>query len=230
MTIKTEINRPLAEYMGFPKVKSMTVWDYDKSLDNSIISIGLVVNDVNEQGVCFQQWMPFKRYGLSYFDGKVFKPHNVNLRRHAPCRDYENDMSLLMEIVCKAEEGDIGFKMCRKVVEIYKDSTKEMIVKIKGRSRQEALYEAVQFWVAYAKHNPAAPVETKKDYESTVRNNLMYRPMYTPYCGSTVMIKGNTCSWPRTKWNGSQFHCPECGWVSNFPPEFIEEYKKKWNK
>lgn len=60
---------------------------------------------------------------------------------------------------------------------------------------------------------------------SQVRENLMTKPGYSPYCGN-IDCRGN---WPRTYFNGSQFVCPECGWVSKFPEDFIEEYKNKWN-
>jgi hypothetical protein len=33
---------------------------------------------------------------------------------------------------------------------------------------------------------------------------------------------------PRTRFNGKQFVCPECGWQSEFPEDFIKEYKAKW--
>lgn len=59
---------------------------------------------------------------------------------------------------------------------------------------------------------------------SIVRNNLMNEKGYSPYCGA---IK--RCSMPRTKFNGQQFVCPECRWVSQFDAEFIAAYKKKWD-
>jgi hypothetical protein len=58
---------------------------------------------------------------------------------------------------------------------------------------------------------------------SIVRNNLMTRPGYAPYCGNT-----NCRTMPRAPFNGSQFQCPTCGWQSSFEPEFIAEYKSKW--
>lgn len=59
---------------------------------------------------------------------------------------------------------------------------------------------------------------------SLIRENLMSRPGYSPYCGN------DTCPllWPRTKWDGEQFRC-NCGWRSAFPAEFIAEYKAKWH-
>ena len=57
---------------------------------------------------------------------------------------------------------------------------------------------------------------------SVVRRNLMTVPGYSPYCGAMCRVM------PRTRFNGMQFVCPCCGWVSLFPQEFIDEYKKKW--
>lgn len=61
---------------------------------------------------------------------------------------------------------------------------------------------------------------------STVRTNLLTQPGYTPYCGS------DKCNWhwPRVKWSGitEKFYC-ECGWVSGFQEEFIQEYLKVRN-
>ena len=57
---------------------------------------------------------------------------------------------------------------------------------------------------------------------STVRNNLLTRKGYSPYCG------GEKCrEMPRTNFNGEQFVCPNCRWISQFPKEFIKEYKEK---
>ena len=52
---------------------------------------------------------------------------------------------------------------------------------------------------------------------------------YSPYCGNgkCKCLPGG-CSNPRTIWNGEQFYCPECGWVSAFPEDFIKAYKEKW--
>ena len=53
----------------------------------------------------------------------------------------------------------------------------------------------------------------------------MTREGYTPYCGNMEKY-----SMPRTFFNGKQFQCPYCGWVSSFPEDFIKRYKEKWNK
>lgn len=57
---------------------------------------------------------------------------------------------------------------------------------------------------------------------SVVRENLMTRPGYTPYCGA------ERCPYhmPRTKFTGTQFKC-ECGWRTSFEPEFIEQYRQR---
>jgi len=52
---------------------------------------------------------------------------------------------------------------------------------------------------------------------------------YSPYCGSNISntAKGG-CNNPRVKFNGQQFVCPKCGWASQFPTDFINRYKLKW--
>ena len=56
---------------------------------------------------------------------------------------------------------------------------------------------------------------------STVRENLLTRKGYSPYCGN------DECKyhWPRTSFDGEQFKC-SCGWRSKFDNEFISKYKK----
>jgi hypothetical protein len=59
---------------------------------------------------------------------------------------------------------------------------------------------------------------------SIVRDNLMNRPGYTPYCGAAHCW----FHWPRTRFNGQQFQCG-CGWQSSFELSFIDQYKQKSN-
>lgn len=61
---------------------------------------------------------------------------------------------------------------------------------------------------------------------SIVRQNLMTREFYTPYCGAMTCLFRS----PRTKWDNEkkQFVC-SCGWNSSFPKDFIDRYIKKWN-
>lgn len=56
---------------------------------------------------------------------------------------YHLDWSWLMPVIEKIEEGNFGFKMCRKVVEVYIDDTKEVILKTKEQNRLASLYKAV---------------------------------------------------------------------------------------
>lgn len=58
---------------------------------------------------------------------------------------------------------------------------------------------------------------------SIVRDNLMTQPGYSPYCGN------DKCrNMPRTVFRGGQFICKQCGWKSQFPADFIAQYKAKW--
>ena len=64
---------------------------------------------------------------------------------------------------------------------------------------------------------------------SVVRNNLMNQEGYSPYCGNDIARNEiNGCDNPRTVFNGEQFVCPHCNWISQFPKEFILMYKEKW--
>lgn len=64
---------------------------------------------------------------------------------------------------------------------------------------------------------------------SITRSNMLEDPNYTGYCGESW---DKNCSMPRTEWDKElgQFKCPYCGWVSEFPREFMEYYRSKWNK
>jgi len=57
--------------------------------------------------------------------------------------EFDKSWNDLMTVVVKIEEMDYGIKMCRKVVEVYVDSTKEVILKTKELSRFESLFKAV---------------------------------------------------------------------------------------
>ena len=64
---------------------------------------------------------------------------------------------------------------------------------------------------------------------SIVRYNLMTLEGYSPYCGNQLPRSGvKGCSNTRTVFNGSQFVCPQCGFKTEFPEEFITIYKNKW--
>lgn len=63
------------------------------------------------------------------------------------------------------------------------------------------------------------------EYPKTfMQEKLLTEKGYTPYCGN------EHCSvMPRTHFNGEQFVCHCCGWVSSYPADFIKIYKRKWN-
>lgn len=54
---------------------------------------------------------------------------------------------------------------------------------------------------------------------SVVRHNLLTNKGYASYCGNAQCHHGM----PRTVFNGKQFSC-KCGWTSQFPEEFMEQY------
>ena len=55
-------------------------------------------------------------------------------------------------------------------------------------------------------------------------------PHYSPYCGNNIsrdnLVSG--CHNPRTVWNKDkqQFVCPNCGFTTEFPEDFITRYIK----
>lgn len=68
--------------------------------------------------------------------------------------------------------------------------------------------------------------------ETIVRENLMNKQWYTPYCENPKPRNYPTgCSNPRTRFDfeKKQFICPACGWQSDFPGDFIQRYITKWN-
>jgi hypothetical protein len=62
-------------------------------------------------------------------------------------------------------------------------------------------------------------LDDPKDYGSIVRNNLMKRPNYSPYCGNSHMA--------RLVWDGEQFACP-CGYRTEFTEDFVSQYVERW--
>jgi len=62
---------------------------------------------------------------------------------HPKYMQYSRSWDWLMPVVEKIETMDYGFKICRKVVEIYIDSTKEVIIKKKESCKIDSLYKAV---------------------------------------------------------------------------------------
>lgn len=79
-------------------------------------------------------------------------------------------------------------------------------------------------------------VTDPKRYGSTVRDNLMKRPGYAPYCMGMVRddsergFRETACTsrFRRMRWDGEQFACP-CGSRTEFPEDFMELYKARWH-
>lgn len=59
---------------------------------------------------------------------------------------------------------------------------------------------------------------------SLVRENLLTRPFYKPYCGNEGKCPGH---WPRMSFKDGQFECSKCGYRTNFEAEFIKAYLVK---
>lgn len=76
-------------------------------------------------------------------------------------------------------------------------------------------------------------IDDPTDYGSIVRNNLMKRPGYAPYCMAVKAVDGGYvetgCGMPRMQWDGEQFACP-CGGRTQFPDDFIAGYKARWHQ
>lgn len=74
-------------------------------------------------------------------------------------------------------------------------------------------------------------IEDPVDYGSVVRNNLMNRPGYAPYCmGVRPGMPDSSCATAlvRMRWDGQQFACA-CGSLTDFPEEFITLYRERWH-
>lgn len=67
---------------------------------------------------------------------------------------YHDRWDWIMPIVEKIERGNYGFKMCRKVVEIYWDDSKELILKRKEKSRIESLWIAIVDFIQWYNTQP----------------------------------------------------------------------------
>lgn len=90
----------------------------------------------------------FYKRELKFIDDQKYLDEYIFMRK------YHEDFNKLMSVVELFETMDYGFKMCRKVVEVYIDSTKEVIIKTKETNRLDSLYSAVCLAVEY--HNNKA--------------------------------------------------------------------------
>ncbi len=62
---------------------------------------------------------------------------------------------------------------------------------------------------------------------TVIEENLLTVLDYTPYCGNQISSRDiGGCDNPRLRFNGVQFSCPACSYMTDFEPEFIGRYKK----
>lgn len=98
--------------------------------------------------------------------------------------------------------------------------SKEILKKIKEAS-QKAYKDMTPLEVSEFNTN----ISQHPLINSIVRNNLMTRPNYSPYCGGL----GECDSMPRTDYVDGQFECPVCHWRSSFPEAFMKIYRAHWS-
>lgn len=98
-----------------------------------------------EENKLIAEFMELKRY----WDGRYgwIYPNPVQGERGSVLGDkglkYHSSWEWLMPVIEKIEKANYGFKMCRKVVEIYFDDSKEVILTVKENSRLNSLHKAV---------------------------------------------------------------------------------------
>lgn len=68
---------------------------------------------------------------------------------------YHRSYSMLMDVVEFIERKNVGIKICRKVVEVYMDSTKDIIVRRKERCKFESLYLAIVDFINLYNQDPS---------------------------------------------------------------------------
>lgn len=91
----------IAVFMGLPMPTIGSKWDYDRSLCHSKNTVGLVVEQIFEGGVIFEQPMAYTRYHMDYFDGHTFKPHGVGLDFPSTKIPYEKNFEEIMKVYKK---------------------------------------------------------------------------------------------------------------------------------
>lgn len=87
----------------------------------------------------------------------AIEAYHVNIQHDLEAKfispDYHNDWALMMPLVVEIEKGNYGIKQCRKVVEIYYDDTKEIIIKEKHSNRMESLWHALVNFIKWKNEN-----------------------------------------------------------------------------
>ena len=103
-----------------------------------------------------------------WYSGIMF-PHGFNSCMNL---QYDTSWEWLMSVVLKIEEGNYGFKICRKVVEIYEDDTKNVVVRIKEKSKFESLYYAVQEFVQQKDNLEDLDAEAKQNNRNLLNSGI----------------------------------------------------------
>lgn len=89
----------------------------------------------------FMTGKPYISNSGIYVNREVF---NISPREYlTDTLAYHASWDWLMPVIEKIEKGNYGVKMCRKVVEIYFDDSKEVILKTKESCRLDSLHKAV---------------------------------------------------------------------------------------
>jgi len=95
-------NYLISKFMGYPDPTVGSKWDYDRSLDESRHTNGLIVRMVSELGVGFEQKLAYPSYSLYYFqDGKTFLPTGIIGNDHTPAKPYHSSFDWTMKVCLK---------------------------------------------------------------------------------------------------------------------------------
>lgn len=113
-----------------------------ESCGNSTICNEIHTSDLNPKPTPLSKQEEFIKSGRNLLN-------NFMWGRDGELLPYEISHELMISVVEKIEKEDYGFKMCRKRVEIYIDSTKETIFEVKMGSRTESLFHALVWFVKY---------------------------------------------------------------------------------
>jgi len=113
-----------------------------ESCGNSKICNEIHHSDLNAKPVPLSKEDQFIKEGKELINEFVFGKKESKL-------PYDKSHDLMIPVIEKIEKEDYGFKMCRKRVEIYIDSTKEVIFEIKMKSRTESLFHALVWFLKY---------------------------------------------------------------------------------
>lgn len=141
-----ESNKLIHEFMRLePEIEYCIMSNDETAIRYSPKNIGFY-NSYQQKVEC-EKYMEERKNGYMYMPMDKYK---IGTLKNYPY--YNNNWNELIKVIEKIEEGDFGFKMCRKVVEVYRDSTKELILKVKEKNRLESAYKAVVEFIMWQKN------------------------------------------------------------------------------